>query len=150
MELQVLIHRIPISPLAWTWNWKKRKEKKKQHLHSPEPMKMCLLMMWLLIGEARWIVKCTGLKTLLRQILQNWWDCTSLCKSIMTQSIQQKNKCRVSRCKEIKTFSAAKSVTWFQPSRACISVIKYKTEHRKTHKHAVTECVCSKGPAEQL
>lgn len=29
MELQVLIHRIPISPLAWTWNWKKRKEKKK-------------------------------------------------------------------------------------------------------------------------
>lgn len=89
-------------------------------------MKMCLLMMWLLIGEARWIVKCTGLKTLLRQILQNWWDCTSLCKSIMTQSIQQKTSVECLDAKKSRLFQRQSQLPDFSPAERAFQLLNTK------------------------
>lgn len=41
--------------------------------------------------------------------------------------------------KEIRYSSKTKSVTRYQPNRACFSITKYKTECRTTHKQAATE-----------
>ncbi len=40
-----------------------------------------------------------------------------------------------------------KSISWFQPNWACISLAEDKTKGRKTHKQTTTEVSCSKGQA---
>lgn len=46
--------------------------------------------------------------------------------------------------------SLSKSVTWSGPSRACFSVVKYKTEVKKNHKQVATDGSFSKDLAEHL
>ncbi len=41
----------------------------------------------------------------------------------------------------------AKSISWFQPDWACISLAEDKTKDRKTQKQTTTEASCSKGLA---
>lgn len=67
-------------------------------------------------------------------------------KWIMTQSnLRKQPKSFSFRGKGIRDSSMTKSVTLFQPNRACFSVIKYK--NRKPHKQAAVEGGCSKSRA---
>ncbi len=49
--------------------------------------------------------------------------------------------------KKVEYFAMAKSISWFQPNWACISLAEDKTKGRKTHKQTTTEVSCSKGQA---
>lgn len=51
--------------------------------------------------------------------------------------------------KQPKEFMKAKSFAWFQRNRASFSVIKNKTECRKTQKQAATEGICSTQAREE-
>lgn len=83
---------------------------------------------------AGWILKCMGVFSLLTftQLLYNWSDSARLKSYCKTSP-------RVSQGKEIWYSSVARSVTWSLPIRSCFSVIKVKSENRKTDKQGVDE-----------
>ncbi len=51
------------------------------------------------------------------------------------------------RLKKVEYSAMAKSISWFQPDWACISLAEDKTKDRKTQKQTTTEVSCSKGLA---